>query len=274
MVSKPLAFVHNVIAPGDAIGVRPDGYGDQGDWPENRSFWARRVVYVRSRTFEVGLAAVCAVGAVWNFVMRQPVAGSLLGFLTAFFALNVAARPQQLLRSNVREANAVVVGLPPRWRLDSMAFFAVPALAAVVAGRISGRMGWAGGLFILGLASAFVPIVALAAGERFLVSVDALERVPCWGRRRSTRLPWNAVRDLKCTTRYITYESRDEIRGFYLLGRTANQWCTEIFVPEHLDGIGDFADAALSRVAADVLAKDPAGRARLQELAGREVEGG
>jgi hypothetical protein len=58
------------------------------------------------------------------------------------------------------------------------------------------------------------------------------------------------------------------IRGFHLQGRAHKRWCTEIFVPEHLDGIGDFAEAALCKVAADVLAKDPAGRTRLQEVAG------
>ena len=194
--------------------------------------------------------------------MQLILAFAVLGSLLIAGGMLLRPVPPAHLRGK-REGQAVVLR-PPRGRYAILGAMALgpTVLVAVVAGAAARRDSLGPvGMAVVALMVAFglgVSLYFLLAERAMRVRVDegGVERVDPFRRRR---IGWEAVERL-------AYNGVS--RWFFVTGPGG----ARLWVPENMAGIGDFADAALGHVRADVLRADGATHEALQQLAAEARE--
>ncbi|HET8724618.1 MAG TPA: PH domain-containing protein [Anaeromyxobacteraceae bacterium] len=194
--------------------------------------------------------------------MQLILAFAVLGSLLIAGGMLLRPVPPAHLRGQ-REGQAVVLR-PPRGRYAILAAMALgpTVLVAVVAGAAARKEALGGGgLALVALAVAAgigVSLYFLLAERAMRVRVDeaGVERIDPFRRRR---IGWAAVERL-------AYNGVS--RWFFVTGPAG----TKLWIPENMAGIGDFAEAALGRVRAEVLRADGATHEALQQLAAEARE--
>jgi hypothetical protein len=189
--------------------------------------------------------------------MQLIIALAVLGLLLVAGGFLLRPVPPARLRG-AREGTAVVLR-PPPWRYAILGAMAIgpTLLVAVVAATAARRNGMGTGgvalvavMVLFGLAVTAYFLLA-ERGMRVRVDEGGVERIDPWRRRK---LAWPEVER-------IVYNGVS--RWFFLTGPGG----ARLWVPENMAGIGDFAEAALSRLRPEVLGSDEATREALQQIA-------
>ena len=174
------------------------------------------------------------------------------GCLSAWVVLMWATQQRPHLAATRTNGEAILSWRPwHRFGFPTALAFPLPLILAV-AEKPSGREGVALYVGLLLLCVAAWVVLQQLAGERFLLSDAAIERISPWTGKRLV-VAWNTIRVLRF----------DEYHRFLIV----NDRGRRVGVGHRIDGIGDFAVLALQHLPEVVLRDSADARAMLEQIA-------